>query len=88
MKSPHWQTQNQWFGPYWIQYCLPNNIALLVIVKKFDPNFILVNINKLKLYKTPNVFPQEATIKGGIEDLMAIPHQNFVLEYKFNDQHH
>jgi len=30
-----------------IQYCLPNNITLLVIINKFDPNPILVNINKL-----------------------------------------
>jgi hypothetical protein len=30
-----------------IQYCLPNNITLIVIVDKFDPNPILMNINKL-----------------------------------------
>jgi hypothetical protein len=34
-----------------IQYCLPNNITFLVIVNKFDPNPILVNINKLKPYR-------------------------------------
>jgi hypothetical protein len=33
-----------------IQYCLPNNTSLLVVVDKFDPNPILVNINKLKAY--------------------------------------
>jgi hypothetical protein len=38
--------KRQWFGPYHIQYYLPNNIALLV---KMD-NPILVNINKLKSY--------------------------------------
>jgi hypothetical protein len=67
-----------------------NNIALLVTVEKFDPNFILVNINKLKLYKTSDVASQrlEATIEWGKEDLMAIPHQNSILEYKFNDHHH
>jgi hypothetical protein len=34
------------------------NILLLVIVKKFDPNPILVNINKPKLYKILNVASQ------------------------------
>jgi hypothetical protein len=29
---------------------LPNNIVLLVTIDKFDPNPILVNINKLKPY--------------------------------------
>jgi hypothetical protein len=43
--------QRQWFGPYRIQYCLPNNYVLLVIIDKFDPNPVLVNINKLKPYK-------------------------------------
>jgi hypothetical protein len=42
--------KRQWVGPYHIQYCLPNNIALLVTVDKFDANPVLVNINKLKLY--------------------------------------
>jgi hypothetical protein len=42
--------QRRWFGPYWIQYCLPNHIILLVTVDKFDPNPVLVNINKLKPY--------------------------------------
>ncbi len=42
--------QKQWFGPYIIQYCLPNNIVLLITIDKFDPNPILVNINKLKPY--------------------------------------
>ncbi len=36
------------FGPYQIQYCLPNNTILLIIIDKFDPNPMLVNINKLK----------------------------------------
>jgi hypothetical protein len=30
---------------------LPNNIILLVTIDKFDPNPMLVNINKLKLYR-------------------------------------
>jgi hypothetical protein len=41
----------QWFGPYKIQYCLPNNIVLLVTIDQFDPNPVLVNINKLKPYR-------------------------------------
>jgi hypothetical protein len=40
-------TEN-WFGLYKIQFCLPNNIVRLIIVDKFDPNLILVNVNKLK----------------------------------------
>jgi hypothetical protein len=36
--------QRRWFGPYRIQYCLPNNIVLLVTIDKFNPN-------KLKPYK-------------------------------------
>jgi hypothetical protein len=61
----------------------------LVTIKKFDPNPILVNINKLKIYRTPDVASQkvEATTKGGRNNLMAIPHQNLVLEYISNDQH-
>jgi hypothetical protein len=27
-----------------IQYCLPNNTILLMIIDKFDPNLVLVNI--------------------------------------------
>jgi hypothetical protein len=42
--------QRRWFGPYRIQYCLLNNMVLLVIIDKFDPNLVLVNINKLKPY--------------------------------------
>jgi len=59
------------------------------MVEKFDPNLILVNITKLKLYRTPIVISQgqEATTKGGGEDLMAIPHQNSIVEYKSNGQH-
>ncbi len=30
---------------------MPNNIVLLVTIDKFDPNPMLVNINKLKPYK-------------------------------------
>ncbi len=36
-----------WFGPCRIQYCLPNNTFLLVTIDKFDPNPMLININKL-----------------------------------------
>jgi hypothetical protein len=41
--------QRRLFGPYRIQYYLLNNMILLVIIDKFDPNLVLVNINKLKL---------------------------------------
>ncbi len=42
--------QIKWFGPYIIQYCLPNNIILLVIIDKLDSNPVPININKLKPY--------------------------------------
>ncbi len=32
-------------------YYLPDNMVLLVIIDKFDPNPVLVNMNKLKPYK-------------------------------------
>jgi hypothetical protein len=36
-----------YFGTYQIQYYLPNNTTLLV-EDKFDPNLVLVIVNKLK----------------------------------------
>jgi hypothetical protein len=42
--------QRRWFGPYRKQYFLLNNIVLLVIIDKFNPNPILVIINKYKPY--------------------------------------
>jgi hypothetical protein len=42
--------KKRWFGPFRVQYCLPNNIVLLVFVNNFEPNLILVNVNKLKPY--------------------------------------
>ena len=38
--------RNKWFGPYRVQYLLPNNTVLLVTVDKFDPDPVIVNINK------------------------------------------
>jgi hypothetical protein len=43
--------KKRWFGPFRVQYCLPNNLILLVSINYFEPNPILVNINKLKRYK-------------------------------------
>ncbi len=40
-----------WFGPYKIQYVLPNNIVLLVTIEKFETKHVLVNVNKFKPYK-------------------------------------
>jgi len=37
--------ENSW------KYYLPNNIVLLVFVNNFEPNLVLVNVNKLKPYK-------------------------------------
>jgi hypothetical protein len=35
----------KWSGPYKVQYVLPNNIALLMIIEKFETNPMLVNVN-------------------------------------------
>ena len=37
---------NKWFGPYRVQYLLPNNTILLVTVDKFDPDPVIVNIQR------------------------------------------
>jgi hypothetical protein len=57
----------QWFGSYKIQYYFPNNIILLINIDKFEPNPILVNINKLKPYRYLGKVLKglEATIEGG-----------------------
>ncbi len=57
--------KQHWFGPYRIQYCLSNNTTFLVIVHKFDPNPILVNINKLKPYQFQNT-----TTSKGLESIV------------------
>jgi hypothetical protein len=36
---------------YKVEYVLPNNIVLLVTIEKFEINFVLVNVNKLKPHK-------------------------------------
>jgi hypothetical protein len=38
---------NKWFGPYKIQYMLHNNMVSMVTLINFEPNLMLVNINKL-----------------------------------------
>jgi hypothetical protein len=42
--------KKRWFGPFRVQYYLPNNNIILVFVNNFEPNPILVNVNKLKPY--------------------------------------
>jgi hypothetical protein len=42
--------KKRWLHPFKVQYCLPNNLVLLVYVNNFEPNPILVNVNKLKPY--------------------------------------
>ncbi len=50
-KSHLGKLTKKWFGPYKVQYVLPNNTMLLVTIEKFETNTILVNVNKLKPYK-------------------------------------
>ena len=45
---------------------LPNNTILLVTVDKFDPDSVIVNINKLKTYRCP---------EEGLPDLSSSDHQ-------------
>jgi hypothetical protein len=51
IKSHLGKFTKKWFGPYRVQYVLPNNIVLLVTIEKFETNHVLVNVNKLKPYK-------------------------------------
>jgi hypothetical protein len=41
----------KWFGPYKVQYVLPYNIMLPITLTNFEPNPMLININKLKPYQ-------------------------------------
>jgi hypothetical protein len=51
--------KKRWFGPFMVQYFLPNNIVFLVVVNNFEPNPLLVNVNKLKPYTY-----MDQTLKG------------------------
>jgi hypothetical protein len=68
-KSHLGKFKRRWFGPYWIQYCFCNNIVFVITIDKFDPNCILVNINKLKPYQMHEETPRrlEAQIERGKE---------------------
>jgi hypothetical protein len=50
MVSQRRKYKKRWFVPFGVQYCLPNNIVFLVHVNTFEPNPILVNVNKFKPY--------------------------------------
>jgi hypothetical protein len=43
--------KRRWFGPFRVHYCLPNNIIIFISLNNFEPNMVLVNVNKLKPYK-------------------------------------
>ena len=58
--------RNKWFRPYRVQYLLPNNTVFLVTVDKFDPDPVIVNINKLKTYRCR---------EEGLPDLSSPEHQ-------------
>jgi predicted P-loop ATPase len=62
-----------------IQYCLPNNITLLVTINKFDPNPILVNINKLKPYQF-----QDTTASRGLESIIERGRDTTNTKIRFN----
>jgi hypothetical protein len=46
--------KHHWFSPYKTQYYLLNNTTLSITIDVFDPNLVLININKVKLYKIRN----------------------------------
>jgi hypothetical protein len=71
--------KQNWFGPYKIKYCLLNNITLLVIIDKFDPNPILININKLKPY-----WFQDITVFWRLESTMERGRDTTNIEIGFN----
>ncbi len=56
----------KWFGPYILQYVLPNNIVLFVTIEKFETNPMLVNVNKLKPYKYMEFEVQKKTTNANI----------------------
>jgi hypothetical protein len=47
-KSHPWKFIRKWFGPYRVQYVLPNKSVLLVTIEKFEIAPKLVNVNKFK----------------------------------------
>jgi len=71
--------KQNWFGPYKIKYCLLNNTTLLVTIDKFDPNPILVNINKLKPY-----WFQDITFFRGLESTIKRGRDTTNTEIRFN----
>ena len=58
--------RNKWFGPYRVQYLLSNNTILLVTVDKFDPDPVIININKLKTFQC---------LEEGLPNLSSSDHQ-------------
>lgn len=81
----------KWFGLYKIQFCLPNNIVRLIIVDKFDPNLILVNVNKLifltmkhKSHEAQNLYSGEAIVMLILITKKKTMMKNQYTQYKFN----
>ena len=61
----------RWYGPYRVRLVLPNHTVLIVSDQYFDPNPVLVNANKLKVYHTlqgHTIVPTEAP-RGLVVDL-------------------
>jgi len=42
--------KKRWFGPFRVEYWLLDNTILFVSINNFEPNPLLVNVNKLKPY--------------------------------------
>ena len=66
--------RGKWFGPYRVQYVLPNNTVLLVSIQHFDPDPVIVNVGKLKPYHVAEDLkstdlPEPALSKSDIKNL-------------------
>ncbi len=54
---------------------MPNNIVFLVNVHKFDSNFVLVNVNKLKSYNYANKDGNDDNVAIGSESINDKDHE-------------
>jgi len=72
--------KKRWFGAFRVQYSLPNNIIILIFLNNFQPNPILVNVNKLKPYTYV-----DQTLKGihSLEDQKSL---QFIDEEKMEER--
>jgi hypothetical protein len=85
------EIQKQWFGSYKILVLFAScNTSLLLTMDKFDPNPILLNINKLKPYMSLEATLKglEVQIQGGRDGKSGVPQEKkFTLTSHKNSLH-